>query len=107
MPRSDLATLLVPYPPLLWRIVRTTVLLWMAFHIALMMAGIVVPEPVVSTLIVPVCGAVVWLDLARSDHLFFANLGVSPRWSACVALGVGAVLEAALQLVPRLGMGVS
>lgn len=105
MPRSKLATLLIPYPPLLWRILITTVVLWMAFHIALVVIRIVVPEPAVSAFVVAVCTAAVWLDLARSEHLFFANLGVSPRWSACVALAAAGALEVAFQLVLRVGMG--
>lgn len=107
MARSNIAALLVPYPPLLWRILRTTVLLWIAFHVALAMTKIVVPEPIASAAVVVACAVAVWLDLARGDHLFFANLGVSPRWSACVSLLFGGTMEITLQFVLRVGMGIS
>lgn len=102
MARSSLATLLIPYPPLLWRIVRTTVLLWVAFHVALAVLGVVVPDPPASAVIVAVCAAAVWIDLARGDHLFFSNLGVSPRWSAWAAVAIGCALEVPLQIALRL-----
>ncbi|HEX8393379.1 MAG TPA: hypothetical protein VF665_13630 [Longimicrobium sp.] len=102
MNQVSLARRLLPYPPLFWRIARTTVVLWAAFHVALAVLGVVVPAPPASAVIVAVCAAAVWMDLARGDHLFFSNLGVSPGWSAWVAVAVGCALEVPLQIALRL-----
>lgn len=81
-------------------------LLWLAFHLALAFLGILLPNVLSAVVIVDVCAALVWLDLRRhSEHLFYANLGISPLWSAAAALGAAGALELLLQLGFRLLIG--
>jgi hypothetical protein len=104
MARSPVAALLVPHPPLLWRILRTTLVVWTGFHFALAVLGIAVPDPLSALVIVGVCAAAVWLDLRHhAEHLFYANLGVAPAWSAATAACIAGAGEAAFQLIARLG----
>ncbi len=100
------SSLLVPYPPLLWRVLRTTALVWLGFHLVLAYAGILLPNFLSAVVMVGVCALAVWLDLRRhAEHLFYANLGISPLWSGAVALGSAGTLELLLRAAARLLTG--
>jgi hypothetical protein len=89
---------IVPYPPLAGRICLVTFVVWAAFHIALLMLGIPLPAFPAMLLLVAAPAAATWLDMRRAEHLFFANLGISPTWSGAAAILAAAFLEAAYQV---------
>jgi hypothetical protein len=99
---SRLHLLSFPYPPYAWRIVRSGAGIWLLLHLALFFLGIVLPSPHAAIWLVAICGALVWLDARRfHEHLFHANLGASPLWTAALAAVTAGVLELFAQLALR------
>lgn len=100
----------LPHRPFLWRIARAAALVWVVLRVAVALNGLflgerrlLVPGPGTALLLVGLAALLVWLALHRDgQHLFHANLGVSPAWSFGVALLAAGVLEAAAQLLSRL-----
>ena len=91
------------------RIARTAALVWVVLRAAVALNGLflgerrlLLPGPGTAILIVTIAALLVWLDLHRSgQHLFHANLGISPAWSVGIALAIAAALELLAQLVSR------
>lgn len=82
----------------LFRLVRTVALVWIAARGALLVLAIVRLSPLGIaglSLLIPV---LTWLDIkASSEHLFLGNLAVMPRQVSMVALVVGFALTLTLE----------
>jgi hypothetical protein len=85
---------------ILFRLVRTVVLVWIAARAALMVLGIVSLAPLGIAGFVLLIPLLTWLDIrASSEHLFHGNLGIQPRQVSLIALAVALVLTLALETV--------
>jgi hypothetical protein len=104
--RSGLVTLLLPDPSLARRVIGTTTLLWLVFHLALAAFLIFAPPFRAALLIVGACALAVWADLRRhAGTLFYANLGISPHWAIGAAIILAGGLELVLQICIRYLVG--
>jgi hypothetical protein len=85
---------------LLFRLVRTVVVVWIAARAALMVLAIVRLSPLGIagfSLLIPVLTR---LDIrASSEHLFHGNLAIRPRQVSLIALVVAFVLTLAFETV--------
>lgn len=97
----------LPPPPLLGDVVRTTLFIWVALHVAFAIGAQsprAVSPPITATLLALVV-LIAHLDRkSRGLSLLLANLGFSPRGVALVVLGVAGTAEAVLQAFFRLAM---
>ena len=110
-----MASLRLPYPPYLWKVIRRSVGIWLLVRIAyafLMLAmalfGLLSPADgsalalhpggAARALLVAFAAALVWWDRRRFHELLLpANLGTWPGWFWAASLLVGLVLDVGLQ----------
>ena len=110
----------LPYPPLLVRVVRTSVIVWLLVRIAYVLVlltsvelldflshddGIAAAlEPVWTSraLLVIVTAFLVWLQRRNAhEHLLQANFGVRPAWFTSASLLAATAADVAVQAIVR------
>jgi hypothetical protein len=89
-----------PYPPYLRRVLRDALLVWVALNGVGAVVG-ELPETFAAALVSPAaCALAVWFDLRRrGEHVFYANLGISPLLGPLLALAIGGALQLLLHRV--------
>ena len=110
------ASIRLPHPPYLWRVVRRSVGMWLlvrtAYVVVLMacvaflgllpfaegIAAALHPAWAARALLVAIAAVLVWWDRRRFHELLLpANLGVWPGWFWTASLLAGLVLDVAVQ----------
>jgi hypothetical protein len=109
------ASIRLPYPPYLWKVIRRSVGIWLLVRIAY--AGVVMaaaafgllppgegialalhPLRAARALLVALAAVLVWWDRMRAHELLLpANLGSWPGWFWTGSLLTGLVLDVAIQ----------
>lgn|GEM_PF-3205833 len=111
------ASLRLPYPPYLRKVVRSSAGLWILVRIAYVVVLIIAafsgllpldeaialvlhPLGMIRALLVAFAGVLVWGDRSRAHELLLpANLGAWPGWFWAASLLTGLVLDVAVQAV--------
>ena len=114
-PHLTPASLRLPYPPYLWKVVRRSVGMWLLIRIAYVfvlmvavmfgllsfddgLAGALHPLGAARVALVALAAAGVWFDRMRSHELLLpANLGAWPGWFWTASLLTGLVLDVVVQ----------